>query len=282
MPPNPWLSRWLAPPLSNDSQALARAVAGKSILLSGASFGIGAATALRLGAAGARLVLLARSAPELQEVVDQIHSRGGSAQGFSLDLSKPDDIDALLPRLIQEGPYDVVIHNAGKSIRRSLHHSLDRAHDFQRCMAVNYLGPVRLQLGLLPAMIERRAGHIVNVSSLGVRLPAAAHWAAYLASKGAFDHWIAAAVPELRPCGIACTSIYLGLVHTRMSAPTPAYARLPGLSADQAAGVLSRAIIRRPRRLGPWWLEPAHWLSAPLEGLSEWLQQLVLGRPHAG
>jgi NAD(P)-dependent dehydrogenase (short-subunit alcohol dehydrogenase family) len=165
-----------------------------------------------------------------------------------------------------------VVHNAGKSIRRSLYRSLDRAHDFERTMAVNYLGPVRLQLALLPAMIGRGGGQIVNVSAVSVRLPAAAYWAAYSASKSAFDIWVAAAAPELRHCQIDCTSIYFGLVHTAMSAPTAAYASMPGQTADQAACVVCRALIERPRSIAPWWLEPMHWLSPPLERVFEWLQ----------
>jgi len=258
---------------------LEQALRGKTVLLTGASFGIGAALAPRLGAAGARVLLAARSACELQALKSTLVKAGGEAKIYPLDLSQPEQVDEVARRILEsQGPPDVVIHNAGKSIRRSLHDSLGRAHDFQRCMNVNYLGPVRLQLALLPSMLRRRGGQIINVSSVGVRLPPAAHWAAYLASKAAFDHWLAAAVPELSAYKIACTSVYLGLVHTRMSAPTKAYAAMPGQTADQAACVLCRALIRRPRRLGPWWLEPAHWLLTPLEGPLEALQSLVLGR----
>lgn len=277
--PYPRLSRWLAPPMCNDSVRLRRAVEGKTILLTGASFGIGAALARRLGAAGADLLLAARSLPELQQVCQDILDAGGRARAFGLDLSQPEQIDeraaewlALCPRV------DVVIHNAGKSIRRPLLQSLDRPHDFQRCMNVNYLGPVRLQLALLPRMLEQGGGQIVSVSTLGIRLPRAAHWAAYLASKEAFDHWLSAAVPELKPRGIVCSSIYMGLVHTRMSAPTRAYAQLPGMTPDQAAGVVCHALVHRSRRVGPWWLGPIHWLAGPLERPAEWLQSRFL--PH--
>lgn len=271
------LSRILAPAGCSDPDRLREAVQGKVVLLTGASFGIGAALALRLGAAGARLLIAARSAGPLEEVRDQVLQAGGFAQSYPLDLAHPEQVDAVAQEILSDhGHVDIVIHNAGKSIRRPLMQSLDRAHDFQRCMSVNYLGPVRLQLALLPSMIARRRGHIVNVSSVGVRLPAAAHWAAYIASKSAFDLWIGAAVPELRPQGIVCTSVYLGLVHTRMSAPTKAYASMPGQSADQAACVLCRALIRKPRSLSPWWLEPLHWLSPPLERPLEWAQTRLL------
>ncbi len=257
-----WFSRLLAPPLCADPALLRRALAGKTVLLTGASFGIGAALAVRLQAAGARVLLAARS-------LEQLRALGPYA--YELDLREPASVDALAAAVLRDhGGVDVVIHNAGKSIHRSLLKAVDRPHDFERCMGVNYLGPVRLQLALLPSMMARGSGQIVNVSSVGVRMPPVAGWAAYLASKSAFDHWLGAAVPELRAHGIACTSVYLGLVHTRMSAPTKEYASLPGLSADEAACVLCRALIRRPRSLAPWWLGPLHWLSPVLERPLEW------------
>lgn len=257
-----WLSRWLAPPLCADPLPLRRALQGKTVLLTGASFGIGAALAVRLQQSGARVLLAARSVEQLQ-----------GPHAYGLDLRDPASVDALAAAILRDhGGVDVVIHNAGKSIRRPLLKALDRPHDFERCMGVNYLGPVRLQLALLPSMLARGGGHIVNVSSVGVRMPPVAQWAAYLASKSAFDHWLGAAVPELRTRGIACTSVYLGLVHTRMSAPTKEYASLPGLSADEAACVLCRALIRRPRSLAPWWLAPVHWLSPILERPLEWFR----------
>jgi NAD(P)-dependent dehydrogenase (short-subunit alcohol dehydrogenase family) len=273
MPPNPYLSKLLAPPVCSDEDQLRRAVQNKTVLVTGASYGIGSALAQRLGRAGARVLLAARSVSELELVRDTITAGGGVAGCYPLDLANPGQVDAVAQQILQDHGYvDVVVHNAGKSILRSLYRSLDRAHDFQRCMSVNYLGPVRLQLALLPSMIKQREGHIINVSSVGVRLPAAAKWAAYLASKSAFDIWIGAAVPELRHSHISCTSVYLGLVHTRMSAPTEAYASMPGQTPDQAACVLCRALIRRPRSIAPWWLEPVHWLSPPLERLYEWIQ----------
>jgi len=277
--PYPRLSRWLAPPMCDDPARLARAVEGKTWLLTGASFGIGAALARRLGAAGANLLLAARSRPELEAICEEIRGAGGKALALPLDLAQPEQVDAVIEQVLQASPrLDGVIHNAGKSIRRPLLESLDRPHDYQRCMNVNYLGPVRLQLGLLPRLLSQGEGHIISVSTLGIRLPRAAHWAAYLASKEAFDHWLSAAVPELRPRGICCSSVYMGLVHTRMSAPTRAYAALPGMTPDQAAAVVCYALVHRSRRVGPWWLGPIHWLSGPLERPAEWLQTRFLGR----
>jgi NAD(P)-dependent dehydrogenase (short-subunit alcohol dehydrogenase family) len=273
VPRYPLLSRLLAPRGNASPEALRRAVEGKTVLVTGASFGIGEALAERLGQAGARVLLAARSEGQLHSLAQRITDAGGVAQCYPLDLRDPEQVDAVAARILaQQGHVDVVVHNAGKSIRRSLYRSLDRAHDFERTMAVNYLGPVRLQLALLPSMIARRGGQIINVSAVSVRLPAAAFWAAYSASKSAFDIWVASAAPELRHCQIACTSIYFGLVHTAMSAPTAAYASMPGQTADQAACVICRAIIERPRSIAPWWLEPLRWLSPPAERMFEWLQ----------
>lgn len=279
MPPYPLLSKLLAPPLSYDSERLRELVSEQTILVTGASFGIGEALARRLGAAGARVLVAARTAEPLDKLVSEIEAAGGQAQSYILDLTKSEQVDQVSQQILSEhGSVDVVVHNAGKSIRRSLHKSLDRAHDFERTMAVNYQGPVRLQLALLPSMIANKSGHIINVSSVGVRIPPAAYWAAYTSSKSAFDIWLRCGAPELKNDGIDCTSVYLGLVHTRMSAPTEAYASMPGLTADQAACVLCRALIKRPRSVQPWWLVPVYGLSAPLEPLAEWLQSRMLKR----
>lgn len=271
--PYPLLSRLLAPRGCDDVDLLRSAVSGKTVLVTGSSFGIGEALAVRLGAAGARVLLAARSVEQLETVKNTIQAAGGAAFVYPLDLMVSAQIDSAAEQILSEHQrLDIVIHNAGKSIRRSLLDALDRPHDFERCMGINYLGPVRLQLALLPTMIKCGAGHLINVSSVSVKLPPTARWAAYFASKAAFDIWLRSAAPELKPNGIDCTSAYFGLVHTRMSAPTEAYASLPGQTAEQAASVLCRAIISRPRSLAPWWLGPAHWLSAPLEPATEWVQ----------
>ncbi|MBS2027108.1 MAG: SDR family NAD(P)-dependent oxidoreductase [Deltaproteobacteria bacterium] len=267
------LSKLLAPWGIASVERLRRAVEGKRVLVTGASFGIGEALALRLGAAGARVILAARSEEQLQALAVRI----GNAEVLPLDLMDSAQIEKAAEKLNAGGPVDVVIHNAGKSIRRLLLDSLERNHDFQRTMAVNYLGPVQLQLALLPAMLAR-GGHIVNVSSLGVRMPPAPRWAAYTASKAAFDVWIRSVAPELKGRGIACTSIYFGLVHTRMSAPTEMYRTMPGQTPDEAAQVVCRALINKPRAIAPWWVRPVRWFLPPLEGVVAWALGLPFSR----
>jgi len=255
-----------------DPVALARATGGKRILITGASFGIGRAMAQQLGRCGAELWVAARSLDSLEDLVAEIEAGGGTARAIRLDLADPTSIDAFTTPVLTEGRgFDVIIHNAGKSIRRLVAESLKRPHDYRRTMAVNYLGPVQLQLGLLAPMIVARAGHIVHVSNVGVRLPAAPRWSAYLASDSAFDTWMRSARPELRAFGIACTTIYLGLVHTEMSAPTQSYRGLPGMTADEAAGVVCRALIRRPRTIEPWWVSLLRPFVPWCEGLVDWV-----------
>lgn len=266
--PYPKLSRWLAPRGCDDQNMLEHVVSGRTVLVTGSSYGIGRALALRLGRVGARVILAARSFSELQAVAEEIAELGGQAFPYAVDLRNSTEVDALAQQIIQQHDgVDIVVHNAGKSIRRCLYDSFERAHDFERTMATNYLGPVRLQLALLPSMMKRGGGQIVNVSSVGVRLPTAVGWSAYTASKTAFQVWLSSVAPELRHSKIDCTQIYLGLVHTAMSAPTAAYASLPGQTADQAACVICRALIERPTSLSPWWLEPLRFLSLPLESV---------------
>jgi NAD(P)-dependent dehydrogenase (short-subunit alcohol dehydrogenase family) len=262
------------PPREADLDRLRGAVASATVLVTGASFGIGEATARKLAAAGATVLLAARSEDKLGDIAQSIRDSGGQAVSYPADLSDEDTVSAFTERLLNEhGPPDIVVSNAGKSIRRSLHLQYERPHDFDRTIGINYLGPIRLLLGLLPAMRERGAGHIVNVSSVGVRVPPGPRWGAYQASKGAFDMWLRSVAPELHADGVDVTTIYMGLIHTRMSAPTPSLRNVPGLTPDQAADIVAKAIIERPRTIAPWWLWPAEvttvLLREPLERVTQ-------------
>jgi NAD(P)-dependent dehydrogenase (short-subunit alcohol dehydrogenase family) len=237
-----------------STERLGRAVDGKVVLVTGASAGTGRATARALGAAGATVLLVARSQDKLDVLAAQIAADGGTAHVLATDLGDVDAAHALGETILERyGGVDVVVNNAGLSIRRSIELSYDRFHDFDRTIRINYLGPVRLLLTLLPAMRERGDGHIVNVSTVGVRLPDAPRYTAYLASKGAFDIWLRGVAPEVRGDGIACTSMYFGLVHTRMSGATSLYHYIPGLTPERAAADVCWAIIDRPTTTGPVW-----------------------------
>ncbi|WP_083982229.1 SDR family NAD(P)-dependent oxidoreductase [Actinomadura hibisca] len=248
---------------------LEQAVRGRTVLVTGASHGLGAAVAESLGRAGARVLLVARSADRLEEVAGRIREAGGQAHAHPADLCDPAAVEKLAAELLAaHGRIDVLVSNAGKSLRRSVALQTDRFHDFTRTIGVNYLGPVRLVLALLPSMREH-GGHIVNVSTIGVRIFPGPRWGAYQASKGAFDVWLRSVAPEIRRDGVRVTTLYMALIYTRMSAPTPIMRRLPGLAPDQAAGIVHRAIIDRPRSIGPWWVGPAELLSLVTRAVQE-------------
>jgi NAD(P)-dependent dehydrogenase (short-subunit alcohol dehydrogenase family) len=250
---------WLVNPHGSVSERkLRETVAGKVVLVTGASYGIGEAAARRLASAGATVLLVARSADRLGKLSSEAAGDGGRAQPYPMDLSDLDAVEALAAQVLDEhGHVDVVVNNAGKSIRRSIELSYDRFHDFQRTIDINYLGPVRLLLALLPSMRERGEGHLVNVSTLGVRVPPAPRWGAYQASKAAFDVFFRAVAVEAAPDGVSTTSIYMGLVRTRMSAPTPVFRYVPGLNPDQAAELVCKAIVDKPTVISPWWVGAA-------------------------
>jgi NAD(P)-dependent dehydrogenase (short-subunit alcohol dehydrogenase family) len=264
------IDKLVNPPRVSDIDRLRDAVSGATVLVTGASFGIGEATARKLADAGATVLLAARSADKLDELARDIRAGGGHAVSYPADLSDEETVTTLTARITDEhGPPDIVVSNAGKSIRRSLHHQYERPQDFHRTIGINYLGPILLLLGLLPAMRERGSGHIVNVSSVGVRVPPGPRWGAYQASKGAFDMWLRSVAPEMHADGIDVTSIYMALIHTRMTAPTESLRNVPGLYPDEAADIVAKAIIERPRTIAPWWLWPAEvttvLLRAPIE-----------------
>jgi NAD(P)-dependent dehydrogenase (short-subunit alcohol dehydrogenase family) len=232
------------------TQSLEEAVGGKVVLVTGASSGIGEATARRIGEAGGTVLLVARTRERLDELRADIADRGGHAYVLPCDLSDMDDVDRVAARALERhGHVDVLVNNAGKSIRRSIHLSYDRFHDFERTMQLNYLGPVRLTLAMLPGMRERRSGQIVNVSTTGVyfRVP---RFSAYIASKAALEAFSDCIAAELGRDGVQVTSIQMPLVRTPMINPTGIYRTMPSLSPDQAADWVCQAIIHRPRRVG--------------------------------
>jgi NAD(P)-dependent dehydrogenase (short-subunit alcohol dehydrogenase family) len=264
------IDRLVNPARISDPDKLRSAVCGKTVLVTGASYGIGEATARRLAAAGATVLVVARSAERLDDLAASINAGGGQAVAYPTDLTDEAAVSALTKQVTEDhGALDIVVSNAGKSLRRSLHDQYDRPHDFQRTIDINYLGPIWLLLGLLPAMRESGGGHIVNVSSVAVRVVPGPQWGAYQASKGAFDRWLRSVAPELHADGVDVTSVYFALVRTRMIAPTPLLGRLPGLSPDEAADAIAKAIIERPRSNEPPWVWPAELASVLLAGPAE-------------
>ena len=253
---------------------LRQRLAGKTVLITGASYGIGECLADVLAETKAHLLLVARTVERLEEVKQRVECRGGRADIFPCDLRDDAAVQGLVERIHRlPGGVDIVVSNAGKSIRRSIFDSLDRFHDVTRTMGVNFLGPVRLLLSLLPELVARR-GHVINISAVNVLLAPAPKWAAYQASKAAFDQWFRSVGPELNARGIGTTSIYLPLVRTRMIEPTEVYRNMPAMRPEQVARLICKAILSRRRTVAPWWLVPGQLASVllrePWEALMSW------------
>ena len=222
---------------------------GKYVVITGASSGIGKVTALKVAQAGGTPVLVARGKEQLDDLRAVIEQRGGTAIVQPCDLSDLEAIDALCETLTAELPsVDVIVNNAGRSIRRSLRLSHDRFHDFERTMQLNYFGAIRLIMGLVPAMRTNHRGHVVNVSSIGVQTNPP-RFSAYVASKAALDSWSNVVSSELVGDGITFTNIHMPLVRTPMIAPTKLYDKFPTISPAQAADLVIEAMVERPHEI---------------------------------
>ena len=219
---------------------------GRRVLVTGASSGIGEATAIACAERGATVLLVARRGDELTRVRREIEERGGTASTYVCDLTDAAAVDRLVEQVLAEhGGVDLLVNNAGRSIRRSIALSYDRMHDVERTMAINFFGPVRLMLGLLPAMVEQGDGHVVNILTWGVQVKAP-KFSAYIASKTALDVWSRIAGRELYGDHVTFTNIRMSLVRTDMIGPTDAYKRAPALTPEQAAAKVVRALEDRP------------------------------------
>ena len=230
-------------------QLFQKKVNGKVALITGASSGIGLTVAKKLASAGAHVLLVSRTEETLKEVQAEIIAAGGTADIFPCDLNDMDAIDQVSKKIIASVDHiDILINNAGRSIRRAVHESVDRFHDFERTMQLNYFGAVRLVLNILPQMMVRKDGHIINISSIGV-LANATRFSAYVASKAALDAFSRCLSAEVHSHKIAITSVYMPLVRTPMIAPTKIYKYVPTLSPEQAADLVARAIVKRPKKV---------------------------------
>ena len=239
--------RNLDPALFRD-RSLATAIKDKRILITGASSGIGLETALKIGEAGGEVILVSRTREKLEEVAQQVEEAGGTAHVHPADLSDLEDIERMAAEVIEEhGGVDILVNNAGRSIRRSVARSYDRFHDFERTMQLNYFGALKLILALLPGMRERKSGHIINVSSIGVQTNTP-RFSAYVASKSALDAFSRCVAPEVVGDNVKFTTIYMPLVRTPMIAPTSMYDAFPTLSPEEAAQMLADAMIDKPKR----------------------------------
>lgn len=240
--------RHLDPDLFID-RSLRGKVEGKVVVITGGSSGIGKAAALKIAEAGAKVVIAARGEEELEATRKEIVDAGYICYAYKSDLADLDSCDSLIEQVNKDhGGIDILINNAGRSIRRSIELSFDRFHDFERTMQLNYFGSLRLIMQSLPRMIERRRGHIINISSIGV-LASSPRFSAYVASKAALDAFSSCAQGELSGKGISFTTVNMPLVKTPMIAPTKMYDSVPTLSPEEAADLIVKAIIEKPSRV---------------------------------
>ena len=243
--------RHLDPDLSID-RSLKGACGGKVVLVTGGSSGIGLAAAIKFAEAGAITVICARDEVKLAEAVKEIRAAAGpkaQIHSFSADIANEQSCAEMITWLTQEfGGVDYLINNAGRSIRRAIEGSYERFHDFERTMQLNYFGCLRVTMGLLPGMVAKKKGHVVNISSIGV-LTNAPRFSAYVASKAALDAWTRCASSEFADQGITFTTINMPLVRTPMIAPTKIYNNVPTLAPEEAADMVAQACIAKPVRI---------------------------------
>jgi NAD(P)-dependent dehydrogenase (short-subunit alcohol dehydrogenase family) len=240
--------RHLDPDLFKD-RSFEAAINGKVVIITGASSGIGRSAALKIAAGGGIPLLVARSADKLEETKTEIEEAGGTAYVYSADLSDMDSIDAFVDQVLSDHPaVDMLVNNAGRSIRRSVAMAYDRFHDYERTMQLNYFGAIKLILRLLPHMRERRSGHIVNVSSIGVQTNPP-RFSAYVASKAALDAFTRVVGSEVVGDGVTFTTIHMPLVRTPMIAPTKIYDSFPTITPEEAADLVCEALRSKPKQI---------------------------------
>jgi short-subunit dehydrogenase len=240
--------RTLDPDLYKD-RSFEYAVNGRTVVITGASSGIGREAALKIANAGGIPILVARSMDKLEELKAEIEQAGGTAYAYSADLSAIDSVEELVERLLADhAAIDVLVNNAGRSIRRSIALSHDRFHDFERTVQLNYLGTIKLTMGLLAHMTKRGSGHVVNVSSIGVQT-SPPRFSAYVASKAALDAWTRVVSSEVIGNGVTFTTIHMPLVRTPMIAPTKIYDSFPTISPSEAGDIICEAIRSRPKQI---------------------------------
>ena len=241
--------RHLDPDLFRD-RSLRGAIGGRTVMITGASDGIGRQVALDVAEAGAHVLLVSRTREKLEAVQAEIAEAGGTASVHPCDLSDMDDIVRMADEVLEEHPgVDVLVNNAGHSIRRGVKLSYDRFHDYERTMQLNYFGAVRLVLKLLPSMTSRRRGHIINISSIGVQTNTP-RFSAYVASKSALDGFSRCIASEVIDDDVHLTTIHMPLVRTKMIAPTKMYDYFPAIEPEEASRMVTDAMVDRPKKVG--------------------------------
>ncbi|HHW00597.1 MAG TPA: SDR family NAD(P)-dependent oxidoreductase [Clostridiaceae bacterium] len=276
------LENLLFPPVYLNKKKLGEKLHGKTILITGSSFGIGEELAYQLADINCHLILVARTEEKLLKIRQEIEKKKAKVSIFPADLRDTEKVEELI-NFIHNLPngLDLFVSNAGISIKRSIRDSLYRFHDFTRTMAINYFAPVQLLLSLIP-LLEKNKGHVINISTVNALLIPFPYWAAYQASKSAFDTWFRSAALELNAMGIATSSVYLPLVKTRMILPTKAYQKAPAMSPEHVGKIICRLIYTRRRKYRPWWLLPGQFASIMFRGIWELAVPAIIRKRYSG
>lgn len=252
-----FLTKILYPNFNISSKKLEQVLKNKTVLISGASFGIGRLLAEKIAFPDTLVVITGRTEEKLIEVCNAIKAKGGKSVYFAGDLREKRTIQNIANGLkANNTEVDIFVNNAGKSIRRSIYESTDRFHDFTRTMSLNYYAPVDLCLKILPGLTQQK-GQVINISSFIVLFPAMPLWSAYQASKGSFFIWLQSIKPELAKRGVKCNNIFLPLVRTRMIAPTKKFDKAPVMEPEQAMQIIAKAILQKKYEYKPWWINIA-------------------------
>ncbi len=242
------------PPTYLNTKKLKDQLAGKSVLITGASSGIGEQLTYQLANINGHLILTARRGEKLLKIKNELEKKAVKVSTFQADLRNQDEMEGLLKFLHQlPNGLDIVVNNAGHSIKRSIYESLNRYHDFTRTMSINYFASVQLLLSVIP-LLKKNQGQMINISTINALLAPVPYFAAYQASKSAFDVWVRSVSPELKAAGIATTTIYLPLVRTPMIQPTIAYQNMPAMSPEHAAKIILKSMYTKKKKYQPWWL----------------------------
>ena len=242
------------PPTHLNYKYLIKSLGNKTILITGASSGIGECLSYCLENYNVHLILVARSKDKLSRMKYAIEKYKAKVSIYPIDLRDFDEVDKYILYLNEiDYGIDYFINNAGKSIMRSIYNSLNRFHDFQRTMSINYFAPVHLMLSLIP-LLEKTSGHVINISTVNVLIIPFPYWAAYQSSKSAFDNWFRCVAPELRLNGITSSSLYLPLIKTPMIEPNKFYNNKPAMSPYHAAKIILKFMYSKNNSYKPWWL----------------------------
>ncbi len=265
---------------------MTRNLKGKVVLITGASSGFGWDAARLFAEEGCRVVLAARRIERLQELAASIQSQGGEALAVPVDVAERDEVEIMVESVLDlYGQIDILFNNAGFG-RIIWLDNMTAERDVEMQIRVNLLGVIHVTHAVLPSMLERRSGHIINMSSVAGWI-APPTYTVYAASKFGVRGFTDALRREVRPFGIEVSGVYPGPAVTEFGLHTgdhpmkgSALARyFPPLPSEEVAAKVIE-IAKRPRRtvILPWYYQIAIWADWYLPWLVDWITMAVLTR----